>query len=275
MSNFLQRTISGAVYVGLLTAAFFLNVYLFYIVMAALMFFSIYEYYQLVLGKEQLQFKILGFILGLGCILSAFTGGDTYTAGLLIIGTLSIIFTFFLRGSGASLKQSLLWLFAFAYIMLPLSLITIGHGDNYYNNPFENEKTPVLFFLFTFIWINDTGAYLVGRWLGRHPLAPKISPKKTWEGFIGGAVLTITAAIIIYWLKLTPIELPYIIATALLFSIFGPLGDLFESSLKRKAGVKDSGNIIPGHGGILDRLDGLLMAFLAWAIFMMVRSALS
>lgn len=108
------------------------------------------------------------------------------------------------------------------------------------------------------IWINDTMAYLVGSFIGKTPFSP-ISPKKTWEGTVGGAILAIAVVTIagVYWLELPWIQLLLITITS---AVMGTLGDLLESKLKRMAGVKDSGNFMPGHGGFLDRFDSLLLA---------------
>ncbi|MEP7279084.1 MAG: phosphatidate cytidylyltransferase [Bacteroidota bacterium] len=108
------------------------------------------------------------------------------------------------------------------------------------------------------LWINDTMAYLVGSFIGKTPFS-KISPKKTWEGTLGGAVLcVITVAWLGWWANLYTVK--DWIAIASIVAVFGALGDLFESKLKRMAGVKDSGSIMPGHGGFLDRFDSLLLA---------------
>ena len=114
-----------------------------------------------------------------------------------------------------------------------------------------------VFFLFVLIWSSDTFAYFTGKFFGKHKMAPKISPKKTWEGFAGGVVLTLVAG---FFVELYFPELRgNWIVVGFLVSIFAPLGDLVESQLKRTFGVKDSGNIIPGHGGILDRLDSFII----------------
>lgn len=109
------------------------------------------------------------------------------------------------------------------------------------------------------LWTNDTGAYLVGKAIGRHKLMPKVSPGKTWEGLIGGIVLTLAVAWLLSreWSALS--EAAWMIA-AFGISITGTIGDLYESAMKRRAGVKDSGRIMPGHGGVLDRFDGFLLA---------------
>ena len=123
----------------------------------------------------------------------------------------------------------------------------------------DTEKTFTLevFMLFVLIWSSDTFAYLTGKFFGKHKMAPKISPKKTWEGFAGGVVLTLILGFFVeqYFPELRGNWM----IVGLLVSIFAPLGDLVESQLKRSFAVKDSGNIIPGHGGVLDRLDSFII----------------
>lgn len=109
---------------------------------------------------------------------------------------------------------------------------------------------------FVLMWTNDTGAYMAGRTFGRHKLAPLISPGKTWEGFAGGAVLTLAVGCGLQWSG----GFEGGILCAVLVSLLGPPGDLAESWLKRKAGIKDSGHILPGHGGVLDRFDSHFFA---------------
>lgn len=121
----------------------------------------------------------------------------------------------------------------------------------------ENTFTLEVFFLFIMIWISDTFAYLTGKFFGKHKMAPKISPKKTWEGFLGGVLFTLVFSYFVeqYYPELRGNWL----IVGFLVSVFGPIGDLVESQLKRNFGVKDSGNLIPGHGGILDRLDSFII----------------
>ena len=107
------------------------------------------------------------------------------------------------------------------------------------------------------IWINDTMAYIVGSFIGKTPFS-KISPKKTWEGTIGGAILCVVVIALVSWLL--KLDVKVFATIALLCAVFGTLGDLLESKLKRMANVKDSGTIMPGHGGFLDRFDSLLIA---------------
>ncbi|MBP6576715.1 MAG: phosphatidate cytidylyltransferase [Chryseobacterium sp.] len=121
----------------------------------------------------------------------------------------------------------------------------------------EKSFTLEVFMLFVLIWSSDTFAYLTGKFFGKHKMAPRISPKKTWEGFAGGVVLTLILGFFVeqYFPELRGNWM----IVGLLISIFAPLGDLVESQLKRSFAVKDSGNIIPGHGGVLDRLDSFII----------------
>ncbi|WP_313599853.1 phosphatidate cytidylyltransferase [Epilithonimonas vandammei] len=121
----------------------------------------------------------------------------------------------------------------------------------------EYTFTLEVFMLFVLIWSSDTFAYLTGKFFGKHKMAPKISPKKTWEGFAGGVVLTLVLGFFVE--KYFPELRGNWMIVGLLVSIFAPLGDLVESQLKRSFAVKDSGNIIPGHGGVLDRLDSFII----------------
>ena len=114
--------------------------------------------------------------------------------------------------------------------------------------------------VFVLVWVSDTAAYYVGKMVGRRPLAPAISPKKTWEGSIGGAAGAIVAALLLWQLELVALGGFDIVVLGLICGSLGQLGDLAESRLKRVSGVKDSGTILPGHGGLLDRLDAMIVA---------------
>jgi phosphatidate cytidylyltransferase len=157
------------------------------------------------------------------------------------------------------------------YIALPFSMINVlafrqsldGSTHFYYLLPLS---------VFIFLWINDTGAYCSGTLFGKHKLFPRISPGKSWEGSIGGGILVLIVAGVIGYLEnqgdnLSGLNLLEWLGLGLTVVLFGTWGDLVESLFKRTLGIKDSGNILPGHGGILDRFDSSLMAIPASVIY--------
>ncbi|MFD1037952.1 phosphatidate cytidylyltransferase [Virgibacillus byunsanensis] len=138
-----------------------------------------------------------------------------------------------------------------------LGTIYIGMGF-FYLIETRNEGLSYLFFVLLIIWSTDTGAYFVGRAFGKRKLWPKISPKKTVEGALGGVLLACIVGVIYQLIDPFPFSMIILIGATILASVFGQIGDLVESAFKRHYGVKDSGNILPGHGGMLDRFDSLL-----------------
>lgn len=148
------------------------------------------------------------------------------------------------------------WAYSFMgqlFIALPLSLLNIIY---------TNYNPQMLLAIFIFIWLNDTGAFCVGSLIGKNRLFERISPKKSWEGFWGGLSLCVLSSIGFYYCGNTFFNGPSLavwIGLSSIVSIFSTWGDLCESLIKRSLGVKDSGNILPGHGGILDRIDSLLL----------------
>ena len=139
---------------------------------------------------------------------------------------------------------------ALLLVALPLSFAVRLHA-------LRVDGPRLLLFALMIIWASDTVAYFVGRAIGKHPLAPKISPKKTWEGSIAAMIGSLAVAYgFHFWLT---IPLPHLFAMAALGNIAGQMGDLLESACKRSAGVKDSGGLLPGHGGVLDRIDALIL----------------
>ncbi len=151
-------------------------------------------------------------------------------------------------------------IFGWIYVVMPLSLVNVLPT-------LQGSYDPIpLVGFFLVLWANDTGAYFTGKHLGNRKLYPEVSPNKTWEGLIGGSLVAFIAAFALFHLTHTLELLDWMVMAASV-AVFGNLGDLFESHLKRNFGVKDSGHLMPGHGGVLDRFDGLFLAlpvFLAY-----------
>lgn len=159
----------------------------------------------------------------------------------------------------AGISSSALLLVAF-----PLSFAVRLHG-------LGHDGPWLLLFALAITWANDTVAYFVGRAIGKHPLAPALSPKKTWEGAVAGVVASLLVGwLFSLWLK-APV--PHLLAMAAFGNVAGQVGDLLESAYKRSAGVKDSGGLLPGHGGVLDRIDALILAIpVVWYYWTLVYS---
>jgi phosphatidate cytidylyltransferase len=171
----------------------------------------------------------------------------------ILISIKAIVYLFSKKNNTISTLEK--YLFLLGYIILSFIFITkIPFGINGYN-------PKIIIGIFILIWTNDTFAYIIGKSLGKNKLFQRISPKKTIEGFIGGLVFCIFTSLLIakYFIGSNNINTIYIwIGIAFITSIFGTIGDLIESKFKRVANVKDSGNIMPGHGGVLDRLDSII-----------------
>ena len=158
------------------------------------------------------------------------------------------------------------------YIALPFSMLSVLAFQSDEMGIHYTWTVPLS--VFVFLWINDTGAYLCGSLLGKHKLFPRISPGKSWEGSIGGGILVILVAVLVWYLSEQYGENPLGLSAiewaglGLTVVIFGTWGDLVESLFKRTLGIKDSGNILPGHGGMLDRFDSSLMAIPAAVVYL-------
>ncbi len=160
------------------------------------------------------------------------------------------------------------WLLSVVYISTPFGLLSLMDTSKMLSSYGANYAIICLIM----VWVSDTFAFFGGKLFGKHKLAERISPKKTWEGSIFGFIFTIITGIVIWKFFYTQFSMGHWIAVALIVGIFAQLGDLFESNLKRSVKVKDSSNLIPGHGGALDRFDSILFAVPALYIFLYLLS---
>ncbi|MFT3886331.1 MAG: phosphatidate cytidylyltransferase [Flavobacteriales bacterium] len=256
MSELLKRALTGAVYVALTLGAAYAGAWTTLLLFLPVCAMAARELHLLYWRHPEEAPSIawpmvLSVVFYLAVALSALspriTGWHVGACALVLFSAAAVDL---LRGNDAAPAQALgAHALTLLIVALPFGLIThfIGPGP---------EKLVGFMLL---LWTNDTGAYLVGRGIGRTKLMPAVSPKKTVEGLIGGIALTALAAWGLF--HLWPVlSLTQWIGCALVVSVFATLGDLLESALKRARGVKDSGSVLPGHGGILDRFDGFLLA---------------
>lgn len=258
MNETLKRSISGAVYILLLISSIICSVETFFILFGFFLLIAVYEFCELVhLNKiipMLLAFLMYGSVTYLESQKIALSKNFNYTllAATLLISFRCIYFLFSDRRQKMDMISK--FVFLFGYIILPFIIITkIPFGIRGYN-------PKIIIGIFILIWTNDTFAYIVGKSMGKHKLYEKISPKKTIEGFVGGVVFAIIASYLIatYYIEGKQTAQFIWLGFAVIVGIFGTLGDLIESKFKRIALVKDSGKIMPGHGGVLDRLDSVI-----------------
>lgn len=259
MKTLLIRSLSGLVFVTIVIGSLLLSPLAFSIVMVIIAQIAFEEYRSLTSSFPSIKNRLLGsivFFTGMLVVLLSFpdeTGLLSIKTCLYILLTVNIVYFIM---SILSVKNSFSVLSGLYYIGLPfiLSILLISG----YINAEPDGKT-ILLGLFIILWSHDSFAYLTGWLIGKTPLMPSVSPKKTIEGSIGGVVFAIATAYL-FNLLTEGDRLIFWIVAAVVIAITGTIGDLFESKLKRKANVKDSGNIMPGHGGILDRFDAFLFS---------------
>lgn len=258
MKNFFQRALTAAAFVAVLLSFTFYSHVSFAALFCVITILGTLEFYKLSEknGNSHPQ-KIMGAITG-GVL---FITNAVYAVTQINIRVLLFIFPFIFsifiielfRGKEHPFRNIAFTILGIIYVALPLTLLNYILTCRGYFAP------QILFGFFFILWSNDTGAYLTGSLIGRHKLFPRVSPGKSWEGSIGGAVITyLIVFLIAKWFIILNLRDWMVIATILI--VIGTLGDLVESLFKRSINVKDSGTILPGHGGILDRFDSLLMA---------------
>ncbi|MDX9772481.1 MAG: phosphatidate cytidylyltransferase [Bacteroidales bacterium] len=269
MTNLVRRTVTGAFIVIFVLGGLWLHPVSFFLVGAVMIAGTQREYYIMVRGtgvRPQLATGIIsGFLLYFTSTIIAI-GWLPREGFLVLIPGIAIIMTIELFRNVERPFDSLAHtFFSILYTAVPFSMFPFAAFNHTGLRPLVPMEgivfSPgILIGFFLLLWANDTGAYLVGSSLGRHRLWERISPKKSWEGFFGGLILTmLIARLFSGWLGVADMKGWMIIA--LIISVAGTVGDLLESMLKRSLGLKDSGTIMPGHGGFLDRFDSVVVAF--------------
>lgn len=272
MKKLLVRSISGAVYVALIVGAIFLGYTWFAMLMSLFAVLAVIEFENILdggrpRGTAAVAARVLDTLVALATVGFSLVA---YMPSWMIVVTVALVamftllrFTLALYDKGGDAFRSAAWsVMSVAYIALPLAMLSLLYCDR------GHESAMLVLATFIMIWLNDTGAFCVGSLIGKRRLFERLSPKKSWEGFFGGLACCVGAGIACHYL------LPGIsfgmagwIAYGVMVCILSTWGDLFESLMKRTNNIKDSGKLIPGHGGILDRIDSLLFVSVGSFIF--------
>jgi phosphatidate cytidylyltransferase len=269
LNNFFRRTLTGAWIVIFILGGFWLHPISFLITGLILLIGTQYEYYNIIRNSGVNPRTVPGLITGISIyLISSFVASGVIHANsfLIIIPLMILIMIMELYRREERPFDSLAHtFFPVLYTALPFSLFPFSaFSHTGLDSLIQHEgimfSPGIIVGFFLLIWANDTGAYLAGISFGRHRLMERISPRKTWEGFFGGLLFAaLVAWLLSGWLGVVA-PLKWVIISVII-SIAGTYGDLIESMLKRSAGVKDSGTIMPGHGGFLDRFDSTLISF--------------
>lgn len=277
MNNFIVRTITGVLFVAVLVCSF-LRPQAMVLLFALITGLTIWEFTGLVNEREHVTVnRLISTVAGVYFFFAvAGFSSDLTPSAVFIPYLVSIIYLMvaelYLKNEDP-IHSWAYTMMAQIYIALPFSLLnTLAFHLAPQGYVAYDALLPLS--VFVFLWMNDTGAYLCGSLLGKHKLFPRISPGKSWEGSIGGGILVIAVAVLVWYLadqyQLNQLGLSAVkwAGLGLTVVIFGTWGDLVESLFKRTLGIKDSGNILPGHGGMLDRFDSSLLAIPAAVVYL-------
>ena len=276
MMNLIKRVLSGVIYIALIVGAIMLldnSPVMYMLVFPLLIVLGIGE--MITMAKDDATqswlVNIIDMLGGIGLFVAFYLHYEGQTAqsrslwllpiAAYLIGRTIVQLYRPRQNAVHSLERSF---FALGYVALPMSML---------NGIVSITAPRLLLGMFIFIWLYDTGAYCVGMLLGRHRLFERISPKKSWEGVVGGVAACIAGAYVThYWFNefFQVPDLTTWVGLSVVVAVFATFGDLVESLIKRTVGVKDSGNILPGHGGILDRIDSLLLVAPAVLIYLLL-----
>lgn len=272
-NNFIQRAVTGVLFVIVLVGCILYSPLSFGILFTIISVLSVHEFAQLVSKSSEVSINKTITALGgayLFLALMSFCTQQSVGArgflpylGLLLYMMITELYLKKKNPTGNWAYSMLSQL----YVALPFALLNVLA---FQNSPETGSVTynPILpLSIFVFIWLSDTGAYCVGSLIGKHRLFERISPKKSWEGSIGGGIFSIASSLgFAHFFPFMPGW--QWVGLAIVVVIFGTWGDLTESLMKRQLGIKDSGNILPGHGGMLDRFDSALMAIPAAVVYL-------
>lgn len=273
-NNLIQRTITGVLFVAVLLFCMLYSTLTFSVLFALITALAVHEFSKLVNTNEETDTNTLINVVGGIYLFFSFLGFCMGLAGSQIFIPYLFLLIYLMISELYLKKKNPInnWAYSMMsqlYVALPFALLNVlaFQADKTTGMVSFNSILPLS--IFVFIWLSDTGAYCVGTLFGKHRLFERISPKKSWEGSIGGGCCSIVAGLVFghFFTFISPLQWA---GLGLTVAIFGTWGDLVESLMKRHMGIKDSGNILPGHGGILDRFDSALIAIPASVVYLYV-----
>lgn len=259
MNNLAQRTVTGVIGASVLLFGVIFSEPTFLMLLLLISSMSLLEFYKILESETCKPQKTFGLIINFivflpPVILNVFQTGFNVLPLIIILPYIIFIRELYITKGKPAYNISIT-LLGILYISLPLFCFYLIS----FQGIFENYQWGAILGYFIILWANDIGAYFVGKKFGKHKLFERISPKKTWEGFIGGALFALIAAHFVSEYLLDFNKMHWL-AISLIIVITGTLGDLVESMFKRSVQIKDSGTVLPGHGGFLDRFDGLFIS---------------
>lgn len=269
-NNFIQRAVTGVLFVIVLVGCILYSPLSFGILFTIISVLSVHEFAQLVSKSSEVSINktitaLGGAYLFLGFCTQQSVGARVFLPylGLLLYMMITELYLKKKNPTGNWAYSMLSQL----YVALPFALLNVLAFQNSSETGSVTYNPILPLSIFVFIWLSDTGAYCVGSLIGKHRLFERISPKKSWEGSIGGGIFSIASSLgFAHFFPFMPGW--QWVGLAIVVVIFGTWGDLTESLMKRQLGIKDSGNILPGHGGMLDRFDSALMAIPAAVVYL-------
>lgn len=271
-NNFIQRAVTGVLFVIVLVGCILYSPLSFGILFTIISVLSVHEFAQLVSKSSEVSInKTITALGGAYLFLALMSFRTQQSVGGVFLPYLGLLLYMMITELYLKKKNPTgNWAYSMLsqlYVALPFALLNVLA---FQNSPETGSVTynPILpLSIFVFIWLSDTGAYCVGSLIGKHRLFERISPKKSWEGSIGGGIFSIASSLgFAHFFPFMPGW--QWVGLAIVVVIFGTWGDLTESLMKRQLGIKDSGNILPGHGGMLDRFDSALMAIPAAVVYL-------
>lgn len=269
MKNLVLRSISGIVYVALIVGALIGGLIWSTTLFSIFCVLAMLEFQRITMGHvsrgADIAARALDIIVALVMCNIVYILDMPIPIAMLSIcvafGYAALRFTLALYDNGERSLRNTAWsALSMLYIAAPLMMLGLLCS--------EQNGWKIILAMFVMIWLNDTGAYCVGSLCGRHPLFPRLSPKKSWEGFFGGFAFCLAAGIGAFYIIGEPFTIYEWLGFGAMICVLSTWGDLFESLIKRTNHIKDSGNIIPGHGGILDRIDSML--FVSVGVFVVL-----